>query len=114
MAGWRAENKHRRELLTDLAHELRPASGSAYRPRPRLWLTWRLRPYLSVRTAARTTLRVYCAGAAGRYVLLTGSGQVIGLDEGVAKAAAAIAVACAGREPGESAAGQAAAVQPGP
>jgi hypothetical protein len=112
MAGWRAENKHRRKLLTDLARELRPASGSAYRAR--LWLTWQLRPYLSVRTAARGTLRVYCAGAAGRYVLLTGSGQVIGLDEGVTAAAAAIAAACAGHEPGESAAARAAEVQPGP
>jgi hypothetical protein len=114
MAGWRAENKHRRELLTDLARELRQECGLAHRARPRLWLTWQLRPCLLVRTAAGGMLRVYCAGAAGRYVLLTGSGQVIGLGEGVAAAAAAVAAACAGHEPGESAAARAAEVQPGP
>jgi hypothetical protein len=57
---------------------------------------------------------VYCAGAAGRYALLTSSGQVIRLDEGVAAAAASIAAACTRRGSGERAAGQAAAVQPGP
>jgi len=112
MAGWRAENKRKRELLADLAGELRSAPGSACQARVRL--TWQLRPYLSVRTAARGVLRVYCAGAAGRYALLTGSGQVIGLDEGITAAAAALTVACGGREPGEPAATQAAAIQPGP
>lgn len=114
MTGWRAENKLRRELLAGLAGELRPASGCEYPARSRLGLTWRLRPYLSARPPGCRRLRVYCAGTAGRYVLLTSSGQVIRLDEGVAAAAAAIMAGCGCRQSGESAASKAAAAQPGP
>ena len=114
MAGWRAENQYRRDQLRDLAGELTPSSGSGHPPRPRLGLTWQLRPYLSIRRASRARLRVYCAGAAGRYALLTSDGQVIRLDEGISTAAAAVMAACVGREPGESAIGAAAAVQRGP
>jgi hypothetical protein len=114
MARFRAENRRRRQLLTRLAGALNPSSASAYPVRARLWLTWRLRPYLSVRADGRARLRVYCAGRAGRYALLTGNGQLIRLDEGIAAAAAAIEAACTGLEAGQPAASPAAAVQPGP
>lgn len=100
MARSRAENRRRRDLLDGLAGDLNSPSGSAYPVRARLWLTWRLRPYLSVKAAGRPRLRVYCAGRSGWYALLTGDGQVFRLDQGVAAAAAGIEAACARR--GES------------
>jgi hypothetical protein len=115
MARSKAENRRRRELLTRLAAALSPPSASAYRIRAGLRLTWRLGPYLNVHADGWPRLRVYCAGRAGRYVLLTGNGQVILLDEGIAAAAAAVEAACSRRESGQPAAGPAAAaVQPGP
>jgi hypothetical protein len=100
-------------LLAGLAGQLSPPPGTEDAVRTRLWFTWRLRPYLVVRASGRARLRVYCAGRAGRYALLTGNGQVIRLDEGIAAAAAAIRAACAGRESGQPAADPAPA-QPGP
>jgi hypothetical protein len=115
MAGSRAENRRRRQLLTRLASALNRSSAAAYPVRARLWLTWRLVPYVSVHAAGRPRLRVYCAGRDGRYALLTGNGRVIRLDEGIAAAAAVIEAACAGLEPGEPVTGPAVAVvQPGP
>jgi hypothetical protein len=73
----------------------------------------RLVPYVSVRATGRRRLRVYCVANAGRFAFLTGAGQVIRLDEGVTGAARAVAAACSRPGPGRTAAGQAAAVQPG-
>jgi hypothetical protein len=114
MARSRAENRRRRDLLAGLAGELSSPSGSEHPARTRLWLTWRLTPYLSVQAARRPRLRVYCAGRSGRYALLTGDGQVIRLDEGIAAAAAAVEVACAGRRESRQPAAGPAPVQPGP
>jgi len=109
-----AENRRRRQLLTRLAAAVNPSSAVAHPIRARLRLTWRLTPYLSVH-ASRPRLRVYCAGRDGRYALLTGDGQVIGLDDGVAAAAEAVEAAYACHsESGQAAAGPAAAVQQGP
>ena len=108
-----AENRRRRELLTRLAAAVNPASGSAHPLRARLRLTWRLTPYLSVH-ASRPRLRVYCAGRAGQYALLTGNGQVIPLDEGIDAAAVAVEAVYTHRDSGQPAAGPAAVVQPGP
>lgn len=110
----KAENRRRRELLTRLAAAVSPSSASAHPLRARLRLTWRLTPYLSVH-ASRSRLRVYCAGRGGRYALLTGDGQVIGLDDGIAAAAEAVEAAyTCHREPGQATAGPATAVQQGP
>ena len=114
MARSRAENRRRQQLLTRLAGALNASSAPAYPVRAQLRLTWRLRPYLSVGVAGRPRLRVYCAGRAGRYALLTGNGQLIRLGEGIAAAAAVIEAACTGREAGQPVVGPAAAVQPGP
>jgi hypothetical protein len=108
-----AENGRRRDLLARLAAALNLSSAAAYPLRVRIWLTWGLRPCLSVR-GDRPRLRVYCAGRDGRYALLTGNGQVIRLDEGIATAAAAIEAAYTLGDSGQPAAGPAAAVQPGP
>ncbi len=106
MAG--AERAARRELLDRLARELRRPGW----PGCRLRRTARLIPYLSIPRSGGGRLRVYCAGTGGAYGFLTGDGQLIPLNEGVAGAAREVAAAC-----GRPAAGRAAAHpagQPGP
>jgi hypothetical protein len=114
MPGSRAQKRQRRKLLAELAAELSSPRGPGPSLRPRLRCTWRLSPYLSVRKAGRGRLRVYCASDAGQYAFVTGSGQVIRLDEGIAAAAGAVAAATARDEPGQPVPGRASAVQPGP
>jgi len=94
-----AEKNTRRQVLEDLARELNRPGG----PGCRMRRTARLVPYLSVRKAARRRLRVYCAGVGGVYALLTGDGQLILLDSGIAAAAREITTAagqaCLGHGP---------------
>ena len=115
MASWGADWRRRRALLRALAGELGSSCDPGRQLRPRLRYGFRLMPYVSVRMACRRRMRVYCVSSnTGRYALLTDTGQVIRLNEDVSGVARAIAAACAWPGPPGRAAGQAAAVHPGP
>jgi len=110
MAG-SGDGRRRLEVLAGLARELTVPSGPGAGLRLRRRRTWRLVPYLGVRAPGRAWLRVYCAASGGRAALLTGDGDVIRLDTGMADAARQVTGAC-DRIPGLPAAGRA-AVRPG-
>lgn len=107
MAG-SGDGRRRREVLADLARELRLPGGAGEGLRLRRGRTRRLVPYLAARAPGRAWLRVYCAASGGRAALLTGDGDVIRLDAGMGAAARDVAGA-SGRVPGLPVAGRAAA-----
>jgi hypothetical protein len=110
MPGSRADKNARREVLDDLARELNRPGGPGCRVRR----TARLVPYLSVRRVSQGRLRVYCAGTADVYALLTSDGQLIRLDGGAAAAARQVAAACGRAGPGREAVRQRAGRRTGP